>query len=327
MSANLKLGFAKGGPRSKKSNTHTQRGGGGGGGRRNRKKKDSAPIRRAPSLGKRGTPSGSTPPYQKNPGYTITTTTTTQQQCRTVPHRRRVPGSEQVDPLDERGQTDTLLPMHTINNDTRDLSPRFKGKPPRRRWWIISKLPWINLFAWLALMIALIVVSTRSSFSSSNETMKDRNVVVVTSSSKGWNQEDGKSVLFTLIPSDPKGKTMKLPLHNSGMNYDKLLHYDVCCYRDEFFVCRSVTRNVAVDCILERDKTNTRVYALIMVKHPDMNGARCRLSWLEAPPKEKTVPSKPQMLNPQDKDKGLDHTGDDADEEDEIDVPQVKDQV
>lgn len=90
----------------------------------------------------------------------------------------------------------------------------------------------------------------------------------------------GGVVAFNLIPTDKAAKTMKLSLRGTGIAFERLVHYDVCCYQARVFVCRGVTKNMAVDCVIERDE-GSAVYALVLVNHVDMVGARCKLIWTE----------------------------------------------
>lgn len=79
------------------------------------------------------------------------------------------------------------------------------------------------------------------------------------------------SVSFNLL--DTIFTTVALP----DLNFDKLLRYDVCCYQQSYFICRSVTKNLGVDCYLTKDKT-----AVVRLFHPDMTGARCTIIWSES---------------------------------------------
>lgn len=79
------------------------------------------------------------------------------------------------------------------------------------------------------------------------------------------------SVSFNLV--DSLFTTVPLP----DLNFDKLLRYDVCCYQQAYFICRSITKNLGVDCYLTKDKT-----AVVRLFHPDMTGARCTVIWSES---------------------------------------------
>jgi len=275
-------------------------------------------------------------PYKKEYNATgeggfATTTRSTYTENRTVSRRQRADGDPSSGPdggsSRKRGGRDTLVPMQPLleNGET---SPRWKGKslrwPPsggfkaRLRWF----LPWINSVALLGVVVALIVYPTVHSNSARVARGSDTRVQLADGSAARHSNAAGRSVLFTLIPTDKLGKTMKMSLHRSGMNYEKLLHYDVCCYRGEFFVCRSVTRNVAVDCIIEKDKSSGKLYALILVKHPDMNGARCRLSWLETP--TKLVEPPPLLLQPVSENKVDTEEAGEEEDADDVVVPKVE---
>jgi hypothetical protein len=79
------------------------------------------------------------------------------------------------------------------------------------------------------------------------------------------------SVSFNLL--DTLVTTVSLP----DLNFDKLLRYDVCCYQQTYFICRSITKNLGVDCYLTKEKT-----AVVRLFHPDMTGARCTIVWSES---------------------------------------------
>jgi hypothetical protein len=79
------------------------------------------------------------------------------------------------------------------------------------------------------------------------------------------------SVSFNLL--DTLFTTVPIP----DLNFDKLLRYDVCCFQQTYFICRSVTKNLGVDCYLTKEKT-----AVVRLFHPDMTGARCTILWSES---------------------------------------------
>lgn len=84
---------------------------------------------------------------------------------------------------------------------------------------------------------------------------------------------------FNFVPTDPVEKLMVLSLSQSGMIYDNVQYYDVCCRNSDFMVCRSVTQNMSIDCVLQN--TAKGLFALVFARHTDMVGARCRLLWSE----------------------------------------------
>jgi len=83
-------------------------------------------------------------------------------------------------------------------------------------------------------------------------------------------------VSFTLVPApDSAGKWMKLAAQPE-LRFERLLHYDVCCFVQAFFVCRSATKNLAVEAYVSETQE-----VVVHVVHPDMVGARCRFTWVE----------------------------------------------
>jgi len=85
-----------------------------------------------------------------------------------------------------------------------------------------------------------------------------------------------RRVAFTLVPApESAGKWMRLG-PQPAMRFARLLHYDVCCFAKTAFVCRSATRSLAVEAYISDTREVT-----VHVMHPDMVGARCRLTWTE----------------------------------------------
>lgn len=83
------------------------------------------------------------------------------------------------------------------------------------------------------------------------------------------------TVQFILVPdADTGGRLMNMSLKK--VVFDRLLRYDVCCFVQTYFVCRSVTRNVGVECYFAQDGT-----VVVEVNHPNMVGAKCHLIWTE----------------------------------------------
>jgi hypothetical protein len=83
-------------------------------------------------------------------------------------------------------------------------------------------------------------------------------------------------VAFTLVPApDSAGKWMKLP-PQPELRFERLLHYDVCCFVQAYFLCRSATKNLAVEAYVTDAQE-----VVVHVVHPDMVGARCRFAWAE----------------------------------------------
>lgn len=84
---------------------------------------------------------------------------------------------------------------------------------------------------------------------------------------------------FTLIPSE--GSMDKhMVLSPLILDYDTLQTYDLCCYKKNGYVCRMVMKNMGVDAVIEKS-TEGKIYGLIVIQHPDMIGARCKLFWTE----------------------------------------------
>jgi len=72
------------------------------------------------------------------------------------------------------------------------------------------------------------------------------------------------------------GATSIMTLSLPTLEYDAVLHYNICCRQDSAFFCRgiSVTKTIGVDGYLTAQKS-----AVIMIRHPDMVGARCQMMW------------------------------------------------
>jgi len=83
------------------------------------------------------------------------------------------------------------------------------------------------------------------------------------------------TIQFIIVPDpDTGGRLMNISVKKTV--FDRLLRYDVCCFVQSYFVCRSVTRNVGVECFFESSGN-----VLVQVNHPNMVGARCHLIWTE----------------------------------------------
>jgi len=105
--------------------------------------------------------------------------------------------------------------------------------------------------------------------------------------------EVGGSFPFNIyeLPADgtPHGKRghmtgflMRLPVRGYlPLDFERLAHYSVCCHTADraYFVCHSVTQNIGVDCVIQKEKSSNKPYASIVVQHSDMVGAMCVLYW------------------------------------------------
>lgn len=82
---------------------------------------------------------------------------------------------------------------------------------------------------------------------------------------------------------NPKeGFLMRLPVRGYlPLDFERLGHYSVCCYTSDrlYFVCHSVTQNIGVECVIQKERSNNKPYASIVVQHSDMVGAMCVLNW------------------------------------------------
>lgn len=85
-----------------------------------------------------------------------------------------------------------------------------------------------------------------------------------------------REVNFNLVPSKEVGSGRIMNLSLPDIEFERVLRYDVCCFQKAYFACRSITKNLGVDCYLTNEKM-----AVIQVFHPDMVGARCTLMWTE----------------------------------------------
>ncbi len=127
------------------------------------------------------------------------------------------------------------------------------------------------IFVWMCILTLLILYHVV--FGGFSSAAAARNgLVPVIEAKKDQSRYD---VPFTLVPDESsKGRVMTLTLKQ--MVFERLVRYDVCCFQQSYFLCRSTTKNLGVECLMTKDKT-----ALINVIHPDMVGARCTLMWSE----------------------------------------------
>lgn len=79
---------------------------------------------------------------------------------------------------------------------------------------------------------------------------------------------------FNLVP-DVGGTGMSISLKIYQIEFARLQHYDVCCFRNEEFICRSISKTLGVDAYI----ANSGQIALIQNIHPEMVGSSCRLTW------------------------------------------------
>lgn len=181
---------------------------------------------------------------------------------------------------------DIVLPMGTLeggyNKGKRNLVYR-RNRRYCSGYTFRGVLPYANLAAIVAVAVFVCVISYNVDWNSTTTTTTTeiaREPPLPPGARMGLRRRNNNNVVaFNLIPTDGAAKTMKLSLSGSGMNFDRLMHYDVCCYQALVFVCRGVTKNMAVDCVIEREVDH--IYALVLVNHVDMVGARCKLIWTE----------------------------------------------
>jgi len=82
-------------------------------------------------------------------------------------------------------------------------------------------------------------------------------------------------VPFNLVPDNgTNGRLMTMDVRQ--MNFAQLLRYDVCCQQGHYYVCRTVSKNLGIECYLTSESK-----AVMHINHPDMVGARCTLMWIE----------------------------------------------
>lgn len=79
---------------------------------------------------------------------------------------------------------------------------------------------------------------------------------------------------FNLVP-DASSTSMTLSLKIYEMEFARLQHYDVCCFRNEEFICRSISKTLGVDAYIASSGQS----AIIQNIHPEMVGSSCRLTW------------------------------------------------
>jgi hypothetical protein len=143
------------------------------------------------------------------------------------------------------------------------LIPASKVVRPRFEWSVLIIYVWllsVTLFMLFQFVFPVGSVTATKAIAPMIELKKDQNKY---------------EVAFNLIPdSNTNGRVMNLSLPQ--MVFDRLIRYDVCCAIQAYYVCRAVTRNLGVDCFLNKDKM-----AVINILHPDMVGARCTLLWNE----------------------------------------------
>ena len=127
-------------------------------------------------------------------------------------------------------------------------------------WWLIVPIG-IGITCFTIIIVFIIIFTSRSTTAHTIELKRDQNK---------W------EIMFNLIPDDTStgGRIMTLSLRT--MVFDRLQRYDLCCFQQSIYACRSITKNVGADCYLTRDKT-----AVITIGHPELVGARCKIMWTE----------------------------------------------
>lgn len=132
----------------------------------------------------------------------------------------------------------------------------------------------LGIFVWLSMLTLFIVYHLLYAAPAAASSLLARAdaLVPVIEAKKDHTRWD---VPFTLVPDEGSlGRLMTLPLKQ--LVFDRLVRYDVCCFQQIYFSCRSATKNLGVECLIAKDRG-----ALINVLHPDMVGARCVLMWSE----------------------------------------------
>ena len=120
-------------------------------------------------------------------------------------------------------------------------------------------------FFWLVLLTVVLVIH----FAQRPGHSRLAPVLEVKKESSKWH------VPFNLVPDNgTNGRIMTLDVRQ--MNFKQLLRYDVCCQQESYYVCRTVSKNLGIECYLTRENK-----AVVHINHPDMVGARCTLMWIE----------------------------------------------
>lgn len=168
-----------------------------------------------------------------------------------------------------------------VEEDDPEDNAHFIGDPisPRRKTYRVKEpFSWVVLggFIWLTLITIFVIVHTvfaaPTAVAVGDSSIVAKAIVPLIEMKKESNKFD---VAFNLVPEEgTKGKLMTLALQQ--MTFESVIRYDVCCYQSNYYMCRSITRNLGVDAYLTKDKT-----AVIHVIHPDMTGARCTIMWNE----------------------------------------------
>jgi len=152
----------------------------------------------------------------------------------------------------------TLLP-----NEQDSPRARFRSSSSR----CFRYLSVINSFLIVILSIAVIVILA-------TKTDNHHHVTKLISKYGGGGEEKQEvyEKKFTLLDG------LEMTLEVAGLNFSSIKHYDICCYVDNIFVCRSVAKNVGVDCVIRKGEADNKVVAVIIIQR-DMVGARCTFYW------------------------------------------------
>ena len=151
----------------------------------------------------------------------------------------------------------------------------------------VPYLPLVNFVSIVVLGIAFVILwsSWYETRHGTPTATTERHVRLIPKDSTPPSLSEGNvhSFPFNLVMAQDGERMLRVP--SSGwlhpLRFGCLSHYDVCCFApDDFFVCRSATRNVGVEAVLHRHHDGGGgVYASVTVQHPDMLGARCVLRW------------------------------------------------
>lgn len=191
------------------------------------------------------------PPRRKPPGHTTTVSVTKKRYLPAPPASLSTPEEDaQVFQVD---------------------SPRDRPKMTRSKESIIL---WITISAcivWLS-VLTFVAVSHRLEGAVGDNMGAEKKIVPIFET-RTVRKHVKHVIPFNIIP-DANSNGRIQTLSNLNFTFDRLLHYNVCCFQQLYFVCRTSLgmKNLGVDAYLTSEQA-----VIVHVLHPDMVGARCEL--------------------------------------------------